>query len=165
MRSRRAFKTGVLVLRPLLEVSREDIRGLLTQANIPWREDPTNVDVTKPRARIRAQILPVLESIHKGAAVRASCAGRRLRESARLLHKTAQSVMLGHGPWTRAELRAHGPTLLATALKRFDTNANERELEAAVAAMRDRVSRPRVFQVGKNSFSVGAHDVRLDESH
>ena len=70
--------------------------------------------------------------------------------------------MTGVGPWPRDQLRAHGPALLATALKRFDVEANERELEAAVAAMRDRVSKPRVFQVGKNSFSVSAHSVRLN---
>lgn len=165
MRARRKLKSGVVLLRPLLEVSREDLRSLLTRANVPWREDPTNTDVAKPRARIRAHILPVLESIHKGAAVRASRAGRRLRESGRLLQKTAQIVMTGVGPWPREQLRAHGPALLATALKRFDVEANERELEAAVAAMRDRVSKPRVFQVGKNSFSVSARQVLLVTSH
>ena len=164
MRARRKLKSGVILLRPLLEVSREELRALLTHAEIPWREDPTNTDQAKPRARIRAHILPVLESIHKGAAVRASRAGRRLRESGRLLQKTAQNVMTGVGPWPREQLRAHGPALLATALKSFDVEANERELEAAVAAMRDRVSKPRVFQVGKNSFSVSAHSVRLNAS-
>ena len=162
MRARRKLKSGVILLRPLLEVSRDELRALLTQAQIPWQEDPTNADQSKPRARIRAHILPVLESIHKGAAVRASRAGRRLRESGRLLQKTAQNIMTGVGPWSRDQLRAHGPALLATALKSFDVEANERELEAAVAAMRDRVSKPRVFQVGKNSFSVKAHDVWLN---
>jgi tRNA(Ile)-lysidine synthase len=162
MRARRKLKSGVILLRPLLEVSREELRALLTHAEIPWQEDPTNADQSKPRARIRAHILPVLESIHKGASVRASRAGRRLRESGRLMQKTAQKVMTGVGPWPRDQLRAHGPALLATALKRFDVEANERELEAAVAAMRDRVSKPRVFQVGKNSFSVNAHNVRLN---
>jgi tRNA(Ile)-lysidine synthase TilS/MesJ len=162
MRARRKLKSGVILLRPLLEVSRDDLRSLLTRANLPWCEDPTNANVAKPRARIRAQILPVLESIHKGAAVRASRAGRRLRESGRLLQKTARNVMVGVGPWPREQLRTHGPALLATALKRFDVEANERELEIVVGAIRDRVSKPRVFQVGKNSLSVSAHDVRLN---
>lgn len=163
MRARRKLKSGVWVLRPLLEVSRDDVRALLTRAHVPWREDPTNVDVSKPRARIRAQVLPVLESIHKGAATRASCAGRRLRESARLMRKIAKNVMVGDGPWPRGQLRAHGPTLLATALKRFDADANERELESVVAAMRDRSIKPRVFQVGKNLFSVRAHIVQIEK--
>ena len=162
MRARRKLKSGVILLRPLLEVSCDDLRSLLTRANVPWCEDPTNANVAKPRARIRAQILPVLESIHKGAAVRASRAGRRLRESGRLLQKAARHVMVGVGPWPREQLRTHGPALLATALKRFDVEANERELEIVVAAIRDRVSKPRVFHVGKNSLSVSAHDVRLN---
>ena len=165
MRARRKLKTGVVLLRPLLEVSRDELRALLTHAQIPWREDPTNADQTKPRARIRAHILPVLETIHKGASVRASRAGRRLRESGRLLEKTAQAVMTGAGPWPREHLRAHGPALLATALKRFDIEANERELEAAVAAIRDQVSKPRVFQVGKNSVRVRARQVLLVTSN
>ena len=165
MRARRTFKSGVMLLRPLLEQSREELRALLTHANVPWREDPTNADETKPRARIRAKILPVLESVHKGAAVRASRAGRRLRESGRLLQKTAQNILVGVGPWPRGVLRAHGPALLATALKRFDAKANERELEAAVSAIRDRVSKPRVFQVGKNSVRVLARQVLLVTSH
>jgi hypothetical protein len=74
-------------------------------------------------------------------------------------------VLVGVGPWPRGVLRAHGPALLATALKRFDAKANERELEAAVSAIRDRVSKPRVFQVGKNSVRVRARQVLLVTSH
>ncbi|MCE9619062.1 MAG: tRNA lysidine(34) synthetase TilS [Planctomycetes bacterium] len=161
MRGKRKMKSGVLVLRPFLELSRKDLRALLKQVSLPWREDPTNADPTKPRARIRAGILPVLDSIHQGSAVRASRAARRLRESGRLLEKTAATVATGAGPWSRTKLRSCGPALLATRLQKLSPEANERELEDAVHAIRDRINKPRIFQLGKKSLSVTSRKVHL----
>ncbi len=49
------------VVRPLLWVRREELRGYLESRGQSWREDPTNRDTTRLRARIRADLLPVLE--------------------------------------------------------------------------------------------------------
>jgi tRNA(Ile)-lysidine synthase len=50
------------VVRPLLWVRREELRGYLKSRGQPWREDPTNLDTTRLRARIRSELLPVLEA-------------------------------------------------------------------------------------------------------
>ncbi len=50
------------VVRPLLEMRRQDLRQYLKEIGQTWREDSTNQDTHRLRARIRAQLLPQLES-------------------------------------------------------------------------------------------------------
>ncbi len=49
------------VVRPLLEVRRGALREYLLRCEQPWREDASNLDQTRLRARIRQRLLPVLE--------------------------------------------------------------------------------------------------------
>jgi tRNA(Ile)-lysidine synthase len=49
------------VLRPFLTVSKDDLRGYCQAETIPFADDPTNDDMSRPRNRIRRDILPVLE--------------------------------------------------------------------------------------------------------
>ncbi|PNG16031.1 tRNA lysidine(34) synthetase TilS, partial [Streptomyces cahuitamycinicus] len=51
---------GVPLLRPLLEISREQTRKACAMLGLsPW-EDPHNVDPSYARARVRADLLPAL---------------------------------------------------------------------------------------------------------
>ncbi len=54
----------VRLVRPLLQVSREQIRGYLAETGLPWREDPSNRDLRFLRNRLRHQILPQLAAIN-----------------------------------------------------------------------------------------------------
>jgi len=49
------------VFRPLLEFRRQELRKYLRNLGQAWREDTTNLDVSRMRARIRAQLVPLLE--------------------------------------------------------------------------------------------------------
>src|SRR5271170_6744327 len=49
------------VVRPLLGHRRDDLREYLRGLGQAWREDVTNLDLRRARARIRAQLLPLLE--------------------------------------------------------------------------------------------------------
>lgn len=49
------------VVRPLLDVRRGELREYLEQTGQPWREDASNLDTTRLRARLRHQILPMIE--------------------------------------------------------------------------------------------------------
>jgi tRNA(Ile)-lysidine synthase len=49
------------VFRPLLAVRREELRAYLKSRKQGWREDLTNLDTTRTRARIRKKLLPLLE--------------------------------------------------------------------------------------------------------
>jgi tRNA(Ile)-lysidine synthase len=49
------------IIRPLLEFCRPELRAYLRGKKQPWREDATNRDITRTRARIRSKLLPLLE--------------------------------------------------------------------------------------------------------
>ena len=49
------------VIRPLLEVRRTALRSYLQEAGLSWREDASNEDTSRLRARLRHDFLPILE--------------------------------------------------------------------------------------------------------
>jgi tRNA(Ile)-lysidine synthase len=49
------------VIRPLLDVSRADLREYLRSSGETWVEDETNADLSNPRNRVRHEVLPHLE--------------------------------------------------------------------------------------------------------
>jgi tRNA(Ile)-lysidine synthase len=50
------------VIRPLLECRRQALRAYLESAHLPYVDDESNLDVGIPRNRIRAELLPLLET-------------------------------------------------------------------------------------------------------
>jgi tRNA(Ile)-lysidine synthase len=57
------------VVRPLLGVRRAELRAYLRSKKQTWREDATNRDTKRMRARIRKKLLPVLEKQFQAAVV------------------------------------------------------------------------------------------------
>jgi tRNA(Ile)-lysidine synthase len=55
------------VVRPLLGVSREELRAWLTSLGQPWVEDESNADLSNPRNRVRHRVLPELDAAYGGA--------------------------------------------------------------------------------------------------
>jgi len=55
------YPVSGLIIRPVLELRREKLRRYLGELGQPWREDITNRDTSRMRARIRHQLLPLLE--------------------------------------------------------------------------------------------------------
>lgn len=60
MPARRPLGASTTLVRPLLEVSRLDVRAFLAELGQPYRDDPTNADLSRTRARIRHDLLPRL---------------------------------------------------------------------------------------------------------
>jgi tRNA(Ile)-lysidine synthase len=54
------YPVAGLTIRPLLEMGREELREFLSDLGQPWREDTTNQDTSRIRARIRHQLVPLL---------------------------------------------------------------------------------------------------------
>jgi tRNA(Ile)-lysidine synthase len=81
------------VVRPLLEVGREELRAWLRQRSIPFVEDATNADVENPRNRVRHLTLPALAA-HFGPHVRESLAraADTLREEDRFLESLTDAA-------------------------------------------------------------------------
>jgi tRNA(Ile)-lysidine synthase len=61
------------VVRPLLGIRRAALRVYLREVRQAWREDATNRDTTKLRARIRKKLLPLLETQFQPATVEHLC--------------------------------------------------------------------------------------------
>jgi len=51
------------IIRPLLDIDRKELRDWLTAGKHQWREDPSNDDLSRTRAFIRARIVPEAEKL------------------------------------------------------------------------------------------------------
>ncbi len=60
--SRSLGKTGIEVIRPLIESSRAEIEGFLSRKKISFREDLSNKEPVYMRNRLRMELLPCIES-------------------------------------------------------------------------------------------------------
>ena len=56
-----------IVVRPLIEASRDDLRAWLSALGQPWVDDETNADVSNPRNRVRHRVLPELDAAYGGS--------------------------------------------------------------------------------------------------
>jgi tRNA(Ile)-lysidine synthase len=63
------YPVAGLTIRPLIEVAREELREYLSGLRQSWREDATNQDTLRTRARIRHQLLPMLKQDFDPSAV------------------------------------------------------------------------------------------------
>ena len=74
------------VIRPLLSVRRAELRAYLKSRKQAWREDATNRDTGRTRARIRRKLIPLLEEQFQPAAVpHLAALAERAQENAALL--------------------------------------------------------------------------------
>jgi tRNA(Ile)-lysidine synthase len=88
------------LVRPLLTVTREDVRHYLRSRGLRWREDPSNADRRFARARVRHEVMEVLSDLSPSAEVTIAETARQLREEGELLDTLAADTLaeLGGGP-------------------------------------------------------------------
>ena len=114
-----APRRGRLV-RPLLAVTREEVRGYLRNRGLDWREDPSNADRRFARARVRHDLLGALREIGPAAERTIAETARQLREEADLLEGAVEAALdeLGGGPAVSlAALREHPPAVRRLVLR------------------------------------------------
>ena len=94
-----APRRGRLV-RPLLEVTREEVRDYLRTRGLEWREDPSNADRRFARARIRHDVLDALRELSPAAERTIAETARQLRDEAEVLDAAVAAALdeLGGGP-------------------------------------------------------------------
>ncbi len=63
------YPVSGLIIRPLLDIGRDELREYLSGLKQSWREDATNQDTSRMRARIRHQLIPLLRRDFEPAAV------------------------------------------------------------------------------------------------
>src|SRR5215216_2600006 len=94
-----APRRGRLV-RPLLGVTREEVREYLRSRGLEWREDPSNADRRFARARVRHDLMETLRTIGPAAERTIAETARQLREEAEVLDAAVDAALaeLGGGP-------------------------------------------------------------------
>jgi len=91
------------MLRPLLALDRDDLRGFAKAYRLHWREDESNQDPAFLRNRIRHQLLPMMEEVSNRPVKRAL---GQLAEVAREEHRVMEALVRPVAPVpTVAELR------------------------------------------------------------
>ncbi len=73
------------LIRPLLELTREQTAAYCRARGLPWREDASNDDERYARARVRNRLLPALDAVHPAARENVLRTARLLREEAVVL--------------------------------------------------------------------------------
>jgi tRNA(Ile)-lysidine synthase len=77
------------IVRPLLEVSRRELRAYLTASGQAWVDDESNEDLGNPRNRIRHRVIPELDQAYSGAARALARAAAAAGEDGHWLDETA----------------------------------------------------------------------------
>ncbi len=166
---------GCEVVRPLFEEDRAGVLRYLADRGVPFREDPTNVDGSNARARLRSRVLPPvlreyphardsilrLEGLAREAAGvlhrEAAAAARTFRRRGRVV-TVPRSAFEGRGrEWIRALLRE---ALRRLGAPRTDPPRAAVERVEAALARRDGEER-RVPVRGLEEVAVGPETVRV----
>jgi tRNA(Ile)-lysidine synthase len=144
------------IVRPLLEARRAQLRAYLKSRKQAWREDVTNRDVTKTRARIRKKLLPLLEKQFQPAVVEHLATLAELaREDESFLDAVASERMqtcVEEGP---GQAKISIGDLLATKKKDFNTEDTEKSV-----AINRRIVRKIVGELKPREGQLNAEHVR-----
>lgn len=81
-----------LLIRPMLEVTRQQVEDYLRRHHVPHVEDESNADPAYTRNRMRHEVLPLLCELNPQAVGHIAQAAAKLREDAQLLDTLAQAV-------------------------------------------------------------------------
>ncbi len=94
-RPARSFPNGIVALRPLLELKREELRCALRAAGVDWREDSSNAQGHYLRNRLRLQVLPVWRAAENSRDIEAGAARARaaLEDDADALENITAELM------------------------------------------------------------------------
>lgn len=107
-----APRRGRLV-RPLLGMTRADTEAYCRAHGLAWRVDPTNADPSFTRARVRHELLPLLERIAPGAERTIAATAQLLRDEAEALDALVPATD------SIDELAALPPAIARLALRRL----------------------------------------------
>jgi tRNA(Ile)-lysidine synthase len=168
---------SVRVVRPALGVRRGELESLCEEAGAGYRHDPTNDDVEMLRNRVRADLLPMLESIRADAIERIGDAATNCVDAQRVI---ARAVDDEWARWTRAgdgieRDRGAGRSLLGAVfdgiLRRFVIehadgrgldSLSSRSVRAAYEGVVSDSTEARNYRVGVVVVDVTAHRIRLE---
>jgi tRNA(Ile)-lysidine synthase len=130
-----------VVIRPLLSLDRDEVRRLVSEAGLPFRDDPTNAEPLYARNRIRNEVAPVLREIGPEAEATIAETQAELAEEGEALERSAAGLLAESGADTagaisRDALASVHPAIRRLALRRLA----ERAAGDTVPLSRDRAA-------------------------
>ena len=151
------------IFRPLLKFRRAELRPYLRAQGQPWREDATNRDTKRMRARIRLNLVPVLEKRFQTAVVEHLCQLADVaREDQACLQTAAELQLLLKAKEQNGEWRISPCDLLDSTLQgqaQALTNAHDAALARARRAISKRLIRLLVNKVKSHPGQLGAKHI------
>jgi tRNA(Ile)-lysidine synthase len=111
------------LIRPLLEVTREQTAAYCRSRGLDWREDESNQSDAYARARIRASLVPALRAIHPAAEANVLALAATLRDEAAVLDALVEEALGGRLEIELSRLRALPLALARLVLQRLADGA------------------------------------------
>ena len=116
----RPLEDGLALVRPLLGLRKANCLAFCQMAELSWCEDPTNSDPTQVRARLRRDVLPVLEELWPDAASRATSAADAMAIARHALNAQLQKTFGDDNSlsWNRSDIALLPLPIIAAGLRR-----------------------------------------------
>jgi tRNA(Ile)-lysidine synthase len=148
------------LVRPLLSLPREETRRLATEAELPFRDDPSNLELRYARNRIRHEVMPVLGELGPAAERNIAETRAEIAEEARALERIAAEALeaAGAGPGAAA--------VTADALARLDPAVRRLALRAMAERTAGRevaLGRERAAEIWRLARSPEGGEIELGE--
>ena len=169
----RPLSSDVTLVRPLLGVRKADCEDLCRVAGVTWRQDPTNFDPSSVRARLRRDVLPVLDELWPDAAIRAANTADVVDAARAALAQRVEALFGASSvrQWDRQRLAGVAVPIIAAGLRRAALSAEPNldlgraQLMPAARAVADDDRRPREFHWPDGlRLNVTAGEVRLSRA-
>ena len=169
----RPLSDDVTLVRPLLGVRKADCEDLCRVAGVTWRQDPTNFDPNSVRARLRRDVLPVLDELWPDAAIRAANTADVVDAARAALAQRVEALFGASSvrQWDRQRLAGAAVPIIAAGLRRAALSAEPNldlgraQLMPAARAVADDDRRPREFHWPDGlRLNVTAGEVRLSRA-
>lgn len=151
----------LFLIRPMLAVDQRDILGLLHQLDQPWREDATNGDTSRTRAKLRHEVLPLLKELQPDSTNKAIELAEHFGDLHALVQQSADDALPSGGAscgtvLSRDQARTMNRAVLSELLRRALIDAgvsadrlSRHALLPAVHAAQDRTGGERSFAFAK----------------
>jgi tRNA(Ile)-lysidine synthase len=115
-----------LLIRPLLQFTREDTAAYCVGRGLDWREDESNASDVYARGRVRHRLVPALQAVHPAAQANVLALAEILREEAAVLEELVDSVLERRQEISLQRLRELPPALRRLVVQRLaDAAAGE----------------------------------------
>ena len=129
------------LIRPMLGIGRSEAVEFLQSLDQPWCEDPSNRDTARWRARLRAEVVPVLAQMQPDVAQKATRAADHFRALHRMLRREVNAARHRVVQWDPTGQQYLVDRTAARVLPRLTLDTLLRDLLIEAGSPRDRLSR------------------------